>query len=134
MSSLSTKERKAKFNNDDLIFRKKSNLSSYFDSEYNSAESLKNKYELFGTKSKRTINSLAPSKKYIMTEKFKDELGDLRNILNEINKKLKPLSKQEINEIKHKTKRKLNILDDEINNILEKLDVNLTTLKLRCLF
>ena len=134
MSSLTKKERKIKFNTDDLIFRKKSNLSSYFDIEYNSAESLTNKYELFGTKSKRTINSLAPSKKYIMIEKFKDELGDLKNILNEINKKLEPLSEQEINEIKHKTKRKLNILDDEINNILEKLDVNLTTLKLRCLF
>ena len=26
------------------------------------------------------------------------------------------------------------MLDDEINNILEKLDVNLTTLKLRCIF
>ena len=40
MSSLSTKERKAKFNGDDLIFRKKSNLSGYFDIEYNSAESM----------------------------------------------------------------------------------------------
>ena len=64
MSSLSTKERKAKFNTDDLIFRKKSNLSSYFDIEY----------KLFGTKSKRTINSLVPSKKYIMIEEFMDEL------------------------------------------------------------
>ena len=41
MSSLSKKERKVKFNTDDLIFRKKSNLSSYFDIKYNSAESLK---------------------------------------------------------------------------------------------
>ena len=40
MPSLSTKERKAKFNTDDLIFRKRSNLSSYFDIEYNSAETL----------------------------------------------------------------------------------------------
>ena len=39
MPSLSTKERKAKFIADDLIFRKKSNLSSYFDIKYNSAES-----------------------------------------------------------------------------------------------
>ena len=62
MPSLSIKERKAKFNTDDLIFRKKSNLSSYVDIEYNSAESLTNKYKLFGTKSKRTINSLAPFK------------------------------------------------------------------------
>ena len=44
------------------------------------------------------------------------------------------MREQEINEIKNETKRKLNILDDEINDILEKLDVNLTTLKLRCIF
>ena len=61
MTSLSTKERKAKFNTDNLIFRKESNfpsgtllsLSNYVDIiEYNSAESLTNKYKLFGTKSK----------------------------------------------------------------------------------
>ena len=44
MSSLSTKERKAKFNTDTkfntgMIFRKKSNLSSYFDVEYHPAGS-----------------------------------------------------------------------------------------------
>ena len=44
------------------------------------------------------------------------------------------MREQEINEIKNETKRKLNILDDEINHILEKLDVNLTILKLRCIF
>ena len=55
MPSLSIKERKAKFNTDDLIFRKKSNLSSSVDIEYNSAESLTDKYKLFGTKSKQTI-------------------------------------------------------------------------------
>ena len=90
MSSLSTKERKAKFNTDGLIFRKESNLPSglsmYVDIEYNSAESLTNKYKLFGTKSKRTINSLAPSKKYTMIEEFKDKLRGLKNILNEIKK------------------------------------------------
>ena len=59
-------------------------LSSYVDIEYNSAESLTNKYKLFRTKSKRTINSLAPSKKYIMIKEFKDELRGLKNILNEI--------------------------------------------------
>ena len=92
MISLSTKERKAKFNSDDLIFRKELNLpsrtlpslSSYDDIEYNCAESLTNKYKLFGTKSKRTINSLAPSKKYIMIEEFKDKPRGLKNILNEI--------------------------------------------------
>ena len=74
MSNLSTKEIKAKFNTDDLTFRKQSNLpfktvlslSSYVDIEYNFAESLPNKYKLLRTKSKRTINSLAPSKKYTM--------------------------------------------------------------------
>ena len=44
------------------------------------------------------------------------------------------MREQEINEIKDETKRKLNILDDEINNILEKLYVNLTTIKIRCIF
>ena len=61
MTSLSTKERKAKFNTDNLSFRKESNfpsgtllsLSNYVDiMEYNSAESLTNKYKLFRTKSK----------------------------------------------------------------------------------
>ena len=103
MVSLSTKERKAKFNTDDLIFRNESNLtsgaalslSSYDDIEYVSAESLANKYKLFGTKSKQTVNfsnmpkipfSLTPSKKYTMIEKFKNKLKDLINILNEIKK------------------------------------------------
>ena len=54
--------------------------------ECKSAESLTNKHNLFRTKSKRTINSLAPSKKYIMIEEFKDELRGLKNILNEIKK------------------------------------------------
>ena len=63
MLNLSTKERKAKFNIDDLIFRKKFSLpsvtlislSSYVDIECNSAESLeslKNKCKLLRTKSK----------------------------------------------------------------------------------
>ena len=84
MPSLSIKERKAKLNTDDPIFRKKSNLSSHVDFKYNSAESLTKKYKLFGTKLKRTINSLAPSKKYIMSKEFKDELRDLKNIFNRI--------------------------------------------------
>ena len=54
MPSLSAKERKAKFKTDDLILRKKFNLPSRTipSAEYNSAESLTNKYKLFGTKSK----------------------------------------------------------------------------------
>ena len=54
MASLLAKERIAKFNTNGLIFRKESNLpsgtllflSSYVDIEYNSAESLTNKYKL----------------------------------------------------------------------------------------
>ena len=84
MPSLSTKERKANFNNNDLIFRKKFNLPSgtllsaeRSSNEYNSAESLTNKYRLSGTKSKQAVNfsnipkkpfPLTPSKKYIMIE------------------------------------------------------------------
>ena len=37
-------------------------------------------------------------------------------------------------EKKNETKRKLNVLDDEINQIIEKLDVNLTTLELTSMF
>ena len=37
-------------------------------------------------------------------------------------------------EKKNESKRKLNTLDNEIKNILEKFDVNLTTLELRCIF
>ena len=44
------------------------------------------------------------------------------------------MREQEINEMKNGTKRNLNMLDDEKNDILEKLDANLTTLELRCLF
>ena len=66
-----------------------------------------------------------------MIEEFKDELKDFKNILNKI-KKLELLRKQEINEMKNETKRKLNTLDDEMSDILEKLNVNLMTLELRC--
>ena len=90
--SLSTKERKAKFNTDDQNFRKQSNLP--FGTL--SAEPLTNKYQLFGTKSKQIVNfsdipkkpfPLTPSKKYVMIEEFKDRIKGLKNILNEIKKK-----------------------------------------------
>ena len=68
MPSPSTKEKKAKFNTDDLIYLKKFSLpsetllslSSYVDIERSSAEcnstaSLTNKYKFFGTKSKQTV-------------------------------------------------------------------------------
>ena len=44
------------------------------------------------------------------------------------------MREQEINEIKNETKRKLNMLDDEINNILGKLYVDLAILRLKCEF
>ena len=53
----------------------------------------------------KMLSFLAPSKKYIMIKEFKDELRDLKNILNEI-KKLEPLREQENNEIKNEIKRK----------------------------
>ena len=150
MLSLRTKERKAKVNNDDLIYRKKFSLpfgslpSTECNSiEYNSAELLKsltNKYKLFRTKSKQTVNffnipnkpfPLTPSKKYIMIEEFNDELKSLKNILNEI-EKLGLVREQDINEIKNDIKRKLNMLEDEINYVLRKLYVDLATLRLKC--
>ena len=67
-----------------------------------------------------------------MIEEFKHELKSLKNILNEI--KLELLREQEINEIKNERKRKLNMLDDEINDTLEKSDVDLTTLITKCKF
>ena len=59
-----------------------------------------------------------------MIEQFKEELKDFKNILDKINE-LELLREQEINE----TKRKLNVLDDEIRDTLEKFDVNLTTVE-----
>ena len=47
-------------------------------------------------------------------------------------KKLELLREQDIEEIKNDTKRKLNMPDDGISNISENLDVDLTTLILRC--
>ena len=69
-----------------------------------------------------------------MIKTFKDEIEGLKNILTEIKKTLELLGQQEINEIKSKTKRKLNMLDDEINNILGKFYLDLATLRLRCEF
>ena len=68
-----------------------------------------------------------------MIKEFKDEIEGLKNILTEI-KKLELLREQEINGINNETKRKLNMLDDKINNILGKLYVDLATLRLKCDF
>ena len=66
----------------------------------------------------------------MMIEEFKDELKDFKKIL-----KLKLSREQEINEIKKWNKKSVKyVLDDEITDILEKFDLNLMTLKLRCKF
>ena len=44
-------------------------------------------------------------------EEFRDELKDLKNMLNEI-KKLELLREQEINEIKNETETELSMLND----------------------
>ena len=44
------------------------------------------------------------------------------------------MRKPEINERKNETKRRLNMLDDETNDVSEKVDVDLTTLRLKCEF
>ena len=46
-----------------------------------------------------------------MIEEFRNQLKDLKNILNEI-KKLGLLRQQEINEIKNETERELSMLND----------------------
>ena len=52
-----------------------------------------------------------------MIEEFKDKLKDLKNILNKIKEPVL-IREKEINEIKNETKRKLNMLDDEISDIV----------------
>ena len=44
------------------------------------------------------------------------------------------MEEQEINEMKNETKRKLNMLDGEINNRLGKFYVDLATLRIKCEF
>ena len=65
MPSLATKERKAKFNTGDLIFRKESNLPS---GTLLSAEYSRINNKLFGIKSKQTVNlSNMPKKPFPLT-------------------------------------------------------------------
>ena len=106
-----------------------SSLSSYFNIESGNiifSSALTNKYKLL-----KISNRLKERNK--MIKEFKDELKSLKIILNEI-KKLELLREQEMNKIRNDTKRKLNMLDDEISDISETLDVNLMTLVLRCKF
>ena len=67
-----------------------------------------------------------------MIKEFKDKIKDLKKYISQ-DKKLELLREQEINGIKNE-KRKLNMLDDEINNVSEKLDADLTTLITKCKF
>ena len=62
-------------------------------------------------------------------KEFRNELKSLKTMLNEI-KKLELSRGQKVNE----AKRKLNMLDDKISDILEQLDLNLTTLEIICRF
>ena len=39
-----------------------------------------------------------------------------------------------MNEAKYETKRKLNMLDDEVNDILDRLDVDITNFITKCKF
>ena len=137
MPSLSTKERKAMLN-------KLSNylipLLSWIDIESTDIFFLIQRMNtIFQELHQNIINSFTSLKKLKedklrqAIEEIKDELKRFKTILNEI-EKLNLLRKQKINEIKNEIKRKLNTLDDEISEILEKLDVNLTTLELRCSF
>ena len=66
-----------------------------------------------------------------MIEEFKDELKSLKNIFNEI-KKTRIIKRTRNKRKKNETKRKLNMLDDEVNDILEKLDVDITALIAKC--
>ena len=67
----------------------------------------------------------------MITEEFKDETEGLKKYIDWDKKKLELLREQETNEINNETKRKLNMLDDKINNILGKLYVDLATLRLK---
>ena len=71
---------------------------------------------------------LTLSKKYIMIEEFKDEIKGLKNILSEIKKT------RIVKRIRNNWNKKKIMLDDEINSILEKLDVDLINLEPRCKF
>ena len=76
-----------------------------------------------------SLKKLREDKLRNIIEEFKDELKDFKNILDKINEP-ELLKEQEIDETKNKTKRELSMLDDEISDILEKLDVNVKSLKL----
>ena len=81
----------------------------------------------------RLLKKLTDDSRNKMINRFKNELKDLQNILNKI-KELELFREQEINKIKNETKRELNMLDDKISDILDKLDVKLIALELRCRF
>ena len=139
MPNLSTKERKTMFNKplSYLIL-----FASWIDVEWTDtfSSNLKNKYELLGTKSKQIskmyfclglLRKLREDKLRNTVKEFRDKLKDTKIILN---KKTRIIERTKKKRKKKETKRKLNMLDDEISDILEKLDVNVTTLKLRCRF
>ena len=88
---------------------------------------LENEYKLLGTKSKQMpkmslysglLKKLKEDSRNTMIEKIKNELKDLKNMINKI-KELELSREQEINKIKNETKRELNMLDDGISDILD---------------
>ena len=74
------------------------------------------------------LKKLKEDIRYTTIKEFENELKDFKKILN----RTRILREREINEIKNEIKRKFNMLDVEISDILENLDVNATVLKLRC--
>ena len=107
-------------------------LLNHQETNRNLLELNQNKQLIFQIYQKKTF-PLTLSKKYVMIEEFNDEIKGWKNILNEI-KKIELFREQEINEIKNETRGKLNLLDGEINDILKKSDVDLTTLIIKCNF
>ena len=114
--------------NKQITFETLIHLPSHVDIEHSSAESintffsnLENEYNLLKSKSKqipkmslslRLLNKLKEEELRRTTiEEFRDELKELKNMLNEI-KKLELLREQEINEIKNETERELSMLND----------------------
>ena len=107
-------------------------LLNHQETNRNLLELNQNKQLIFQIYQKKTF-PLTLSKKYVMIEEFNDEIKGWKNTLNEI-KKIELFREQEINEIKNETRGKLNLLDGEINDILKKSDVDLTTLIITCNF
>ena len=76
MQSLPKKEREAKHNANDLIFRKKFSLPSGPSAEQKATKPLIKKYNVFETKSQQTVNILNISKKTFSFNNLKEIYND----------------------------------------------------------